>query len=354
MIRSKNERTIEVLIHICIWVYVFGSPLLFKLGNETIDWPNYVRRLYFPVSSCVIFYVNYFGLFNRFFLKKKYKSFILCNALMLVAFVCLRDPVMQLLPPSPPPGHSRGERFHEPSMYMIAIFTLRSAVSLAFVSFLAVAVRLSLQWREAEMARQEAELGRSEAELKNLKNQINPHFLLNTLNNIYSLTAFDTDKAQAAIQQLSGLLRYILYENQQTTVALTKEADFLRTYISLMRIRLSGDVDVSYDVDIPADDVPQIAPLIFISLVENAFKHGISPVAHSFVSIALKVNRDEIQFSCLNSNFPKKSNDKSPGGIGLKQVESRLEHSYPGKYKWNYGVSEDGKTYFSQITIERK
>ena len=111
---------------------------------------------------------------------------------------------------------------------------------------------------------------------KNLRNQLNPHFLLNTLNNIYALIAFDSDKAQQAVQELSKLLRYVLYDNQQTYVPLCKEVDFIRNYIELMRIRLSANVQMITKFDIQPDSQTLIAPLIFISLIENAFKHGIS------------------------------------------------------------------------------
>ncbi len=134
-----------------------------------------------------------------------------------------------------------------------------------------------------EAARKEAERNRTEAELKNLRNQLNPHFLLNTLNNIYALIAFDTDKAQQAVQELSKLLRYVLYDNQQTYVPLGKETDFIRNYIELMRIRLSSNVQMTTQIDILPDSQTLIAPLIFISLIENAFKHGISPTERSFI-----------------------------------------------------------------------
>ncbi len=128
---------------------------------------------------------------------------------------------------------------------------------------------------------------KTEAELKNLKNQLNPHFLLNTLNNIYALIAFNCDKAQEAVQELSKLLRHVLYDNQQTFVPLEKELDFIRNYVALMRIRLPQQVEISLHLETDPGSSLLIAPLLFISLIENAFKHGISPTAHSFISIAI-------------------------------------------------------------------
>ena len=119
------------------------------------------------------------------------------------------------------------------------LFFLRDMLSLVFTIGLSAAIRMSARWTQNEAARKEAE-----PELKNLRNQLNPHFLLNTLNNIYALIAFDSDKAQQAVQELSKLLRYVLYDNQQTYVPLCKEVDFIRNYIELMRIRLSANVQM--------------------------------------------------------------------------------------------------------------
>ena len=206
----------------------------------------------------------------------------------------------------------------------------------------------------AETARKEAEWQKTEAELKNLKNQINPHFLLNTLNNIYALTSFDKEKAQTAIQELSKMLRYMLYENQSEFVSLEKEADFIQNYISLMRLRQPKNVELMVDIEIKGHEKRQVAPLIFISLIENAFKHGVSPTLPSFIKISLKVEDDTIIFNESNTNFPKSSEDKAPGGIGLQQVHSRLNFSYPDSHDWVYGVSANGREYHSSIKIYNK
>lgn len=123
-------------------------------------------------------------------------------------------------------------------------------------------LRTSLRWRQAEERLMEAERQKTEAELKNLKNQLNPHFLLNTLNNIYALIAFNSDKAQEAVQELSKLLRHVLYDNQQTFVPLEKELDFIRNYVALMRIRLPQQVEVSVNLEVDSGGALQIAPLI--------------------------------------------------------------------------------------------
>ena len=188
--------------------------------------------------------------------------------------------------------------------------------------------------------------------MSNLRNQLNPHFLLNTLNNIYALIAFNSDKAQTAVEDLSKLLRYVLYDNQQDRVPIYKEMEFMHNYIELMKIRVTNNVDISTDIAVAPGDTTPIAPLIFISLIENAFKHGISSrPGESYIKIAIKNTDKGIVCEIRNSNHPKKQNDKSGSGIGLTQVQRRLELNYPGQYEWKKGVTADGKEYYSKIVI---
>lgn len=181
--------------------------------------------------------------------------------------------------------------------------------------------------------------------------QLNPHFLLNTLNNIYALIAFDTDKAQQAVQDLSQLLRHVLYENRGTFVPLCKEIDFIHNYIELMRIRLVKGVSLVINIEVAKDSQTPIAPLIFISLIENAFKHGISPTEPSFISITISEREGQVVCEIANSNHPKNRSDKSGSGIGLEQVKKRLELLYPGRYEWRKGVNADGSVYTSLLAI---
>ena len=145
----------------------------------------------------------------------------------------------------------------------------------------------------------------------------------------------------------------MLYENQAGEVSLKKEVDFLQTYIALMRLRLADGVLVEVDIDCPEPERVQVSPLIFISLVENAFKHGVSPTSTGHIAVRMQADAKTIRFSCRNTNYPK-SHDKSPGGIGLDQVRSRLDAAYSGRYEWQYGTESDGRYYASTITIHLK
>ena len=351
--RTGIQHSIEVFVHVITWAYIFLSPLFFKRSNESIDWGRYLNGCTFPLYSCVVFYANYFILIPRYVLQRHHlRMFVGVNVLMCLLFLTLLELQPLLLPfgcfvPRRIPSPEERAQF-PPKIF----FIIRGFLTFAFVICVSVALRLSLKWHQSEHARAEAELRRSEAELKNLKNQINPHFLLNTLNNIYALTAFDTEKAQQAIHELSRLLRYMLYENQSDRVPLSHEVDFIKSYVSLMKIRLNDNVEVILDTDDIADADVQVSPLLFISLVENAFKHGVSPTEDSFIHISLKADRSTLVFECVNSNYPKSHTDKAPGGIGLVQVRKRLELAYAQHYTWDYGVTPDGKDYRSVIHLD--
>lgn len=356
-IEMKSERIIEISVHVLTWSFVFLSPLFFRRSWETFDLLRFLHGSLMQVLTCVAFYVNYFYLIPNYLLKKRnVKCFVIFNLLMFgLSQMIMETSIAVWSMPMPKMGaKGMSENFKHDFPPRIVLI-LRGFLTFVFTVGVSVALRLSMQWKHSERARVETEAKRSQAELKNLKNQINPHFLLNTLNNIYALVAFDQEKAQQALLELSRLLRYMLYENQSDRVSLSKEIEFLRNYIALMKLRINDDVDVRVEFEVSDNKEIVVAPLIFISLVENAFKHGISPTEHSFIHINLKADHEHLRFYCANSNFPKnKMTDKAPGGIGLKQVASRLELSYPGRYKWTSGISDDEKEYRSEILLTDK
>jgi LytS/YehU family sensor histidine kinase len=147
------------------------------------------------------------------------------------------------------------------------------------------------------------------------------------------------------------MLRHLLYDNQEREVTLTDEMQFIENYIALMKIRLSQNVDVTFHRQVALPGI-KVAPLIFISLIENAFKHGVSPVEPSFVHISITATEHDITCQIENSNHPKSHDDRSGHGIGLSQVQRRLELSYPGRYTWEKGVNKEGNIYTSTIHIQ--
>lgn len=346
----SRSRIIEALIHIIGWGIVFAFPfVMMTRSGFTITWVEYLRHgSVVPLSFLIVFYGNYCFLIPRYLFEGRIRQYLLLNVLLIVCVTAGVHFWQEYAFHAYAKVEDEGRRHMGPPKW---IFIMRDFFSMILTVGLSAAIRLSGRWVQVEAARREAEKSRTEAELKNLRNQLNPHFLLNTLNNIYALIAFDTDKAQQAVQELSKLLRYVLYDNQQTYVPLGKETDFIRNYIELMRIRLSSNVQMTTQIDILPDSRTLIAPLIFISLIENAFKHGISPTERSFIHIHLAENETEVICEISNSNHPKNIMDKSGSGIGLEQVNRRLEILYPGQYTWQKGISEDGKEYRSRLSI---
>lgn len=238
--------------------------------------------------------------------------------------------------------------------YKTLLYFVRDVFNLSISSFLAVAIKLSTNWVKIEHEKKEAEIELKEAELKNLKNEVSPHFLLNTLNNIYALTITDTNKAQKAIQELGSLLRHILYDSRESYCKLSEEVEFIRNYVSLMKIRVRKDVEVTEDYDIHAGEDTMIAPMLLISLIENAFKHGISPLNASYIHIRLYADEYKIELDVVNTNHPKTYDDKSGHGIGLQQVRRRLDLCYPGQYEWTTNINNNNEYSIKLLIYDTK
>ena len=213
--------------------------------------------------------------------------------------------------------------------------------SFMIISFLlclmAIGIALSIRYIMRQSERKQKEV---EAELAWLKNQINPHFLFNTLNNISSLAQIDGDGTQEAIMQLSDLLRYAMYETNKPKVSLDGEVEFMRNYIELMKLRCNEMTTVSARFDI-TDAQSEVAPLLFISLIENAFKHGMDSNAPATIDIRLKQEDSTLVFTCDNTNNPKPTKDRSGSGIGLENTRRRLDLLYPGRYTWEQEITSE-------------
>ena len=318
---------------------------MFANRADGFAWSEFLHGIIMPTTLCIAFYVNYLYLTPRLLIKEKNNNeFFIFNTLIIVGFSLFLHYFMGSFQPI---KHFPNRETPPPELF----FMIRDAFTLVLTAGISTSIRLSIQWGNSEKARKEAEIEKTEAELRNLRSQINPHFLLNTLNNIYALIAFNSEKAQSAVLELSKMLRHILYDNEQPTVNLSEEVKFISNYINLMKIRLQDNVNVLVNINIPDPCTKQIAPLIFISLIENAFKHGVSATMPSFIKIDISAGSSNIICSIENSNYPKPHSDKSGHGIGLEQVEKRLELSYKDHYKWEKGISEDKKTYSSKIII---
>ena len=214
------------------------------------------------------------------------------------------------------------------------------------INWMAIGIALSIRYVMRQQERKQKEV---EAELAWLKNQINPHFLFNTLNNISSLAQIDGDETQEAIMQLSDLLRYVMYETNKPKVPISGEVEFMKNYIELMKLRCNEMTTVTSQFSVFSSQL-EIAPLLFISLIENAFKHGMNSNAPATIDISLTQEGDNLVFNCDNTNNPKPTKDRSGSGIGLDNTRRRLDLLYPGCYTWEQAITPEN-IYHVKITI---
>ena len=189
-----------------------------------------------------------------------------------------------------------------------------------------------------------------EAELMLLKNQINPHFFFNTLNNLYALIKKDPDMAQDYVLKLSDLMRFTIYDSGKENVKLKEEIDYLINFIDLQTSRYHKDIDINFEKSINNPDA-NIAPLLFINLLENAFKHGVEKATdNAFIHIKLVEENDKICFS-ISNNYEKEE-ALNNGGIGLKNLKDRLNLLYPEAYQLTHQIVEG--TYTATLEINKK
>ncbi|WP_051951322.1 sensor histidine kinase [Flavobacterium sp. ASV13] len=195
-------------------------------------------------------------------------------------------------------------------------------------------------WQKAAQHKQKLEQDKTMAELAMLKAQINPHFFFNSLNSIYSLTYTDIEDSRNALHTLSRMMRYLLYSTEETT-SLLKEAEFMKDFIALMKLRANSKLTIITDIPEKLHDYP-IVPMLMLPLVENAFKHGIHATDKSEIYIKLRQNGSNLDFEVENTYF-EKSGTAVEGGIGLTNTKRRLHLIYPNKHSLKAGVAENGK-----------
>ena len=207
-------------------------------------------------------------------------------------------------------------------------------------------------WVRYQRDRQILEKQTMQSELRFLRSQINPHFLFNTLNSLYALTLKQSEKAPEIVIKLSEMMRYMLYECNEKRVPLSKEVNYIQNYLDLEKLRHGNNVDIKFDLEGQVNH-QMIAPLMFIPFLENSFKHGLkNQIEPGFVDIKMNVGIEKVGVNIENSrsqNLPSQIHKRS-GGIGLKNVQRRLNILYPNKHQLS--ISETPKTYSIQLQIE--
>ena len=323
---------------VAVWALVlFAMPLATFLSTQDV---NATRTSFYVVwglfqAPLVVYFANFYLLGPYLFFKCRYWMFVLINLGLILG---LNSQFFMVY-------YYRNNIPNMPEMdanMWIGFFSgfLMFLVLNCVIVAVAIGIRHFIRTRQIRQQLKEEKAKNTEAELAWLKNQINPHFLFNTLNNISSLTQIDPDAAQDAIAQLSDLLRYAMYETNKKTVPIQGEVEFMRNYISLMKLRCNEMTTINVQWSI-VNGQSEVAPLLFISLIENAFKHGVSSSRSSTIDISLEQKDNSVVFTCDNTNYPKDDADRSGSGIGLENTRRRLDLMYANRYSWQQWLEND-------------
>ncbi len=337
---------IGVLFFAILPLFVFEHS-----DNRAIFW---IYSYYYQLAFMLIaFYLNFLVIVPRYFFDDKRLYYFLIVAIFALTLLFISQFLYHVIDFD----SLRSENFpdvqkQKPNGFLglhpkiIDNFFLLLLV-LGFSTGMAIIQRL----KHNEAQQKEVEKARVDSELAFLKNQISPHFFFNSLNNIYALIAVDTDKAQDAVEKLSGLMRYLIYESDTKTVELRKEFEFTQNYIDLMRQRLTSKVklDINIQQKLPNVEMP---PLIFIPFIENAFKHGISYRENSFISVDLRTENEKVIFICKNSVPQQAKETGKNGGVGIVNIKKRLDLIYGNNAQLT--MENNGSEHWVQLSIPLK
>lgn len=318
------------MIHLSFWL-VYLSFFFYQISNfrrgRDIDWGDAtifgLSQLAFTMA---IAYLNYFFLLPRFLSHKKFWRYLLEFIIPFFIIITLRIHVQRYLID----GYTYQRQHFYSTFYIVEV----SIISLFITGFIGM-IRIAADWFALAARQREIDNQRLMAELNFLRAQINPHFLFNTLNNLYYLAYSRSSNTTEVIARLSQMMRYMIYDTNANLVPLTKEIEYMQNYITLERLRLNADIPIRFDIKGDPEGV-LIAPLIFITFLENAFKHGVSNNNPSaWVNVKIELANDTCIYTVENSKLTAhsknvESDEKS--GLGLQNVKRRLELSYPGRY----------------------
>ncbi len=356
----------ETIVYLVLWIVLFTAPVItmhfHRSGEVSLQWHDFTDEwIHFGIIF-VIFLLHNFLLLPLLIYEHRrmlYFSSIAVIFCCFITFQCVnsphgkegerpdrefaeqRNPAFdnhhdEMGPPPLPPDveDDKDRRDHRPP-FIFGQHDLLASLMLLFILGMNIGVKLYFKQRQDERRFIELERENLHQHLEYLRYQINPHFLMNTLNNIHALVDIDSERAKETIVELSKIMRYALYEGNQQMVPLAHDIAFLRSYIQLMQLRYTNKVKISFHVAIELPDC-NIPPMIFITFVENAFKHGVSYQQESFIDIAVRAENSYIVFECKNSIAPQNPSDHpKEGGVGLQNVKRRMELIYGSRYSLN-------------------
>lgn len=342
-----NNSKGPLILHTIFWGVIIALIVASNFFSETkhTHTDYLITYLVFGIINVSIFYINYIFLIPEFIVKKKkYLLYVLSFLLLIAASVILktaaavlyRDDVLTYVNDAKQKVEMPVHNFVIYVIFISGFFLISSCI-----------IKFIIDWFATDRIQRSLESERREMELQFLKSQLNPHFLFNSLNNIYSLAYQKSDKTADAIMKLSEIMRYMIYESNTPTVSLSKEVDYLKNYIELQKIRFKDGAFVEMTLNGEIDD-QKVVPLMLISFVENAFKHGVVTDPAEPVKIDIIANQKILHFSVINKK--NNQNKDAQGGVGLTNVERRLQLIYPDRYKLN--VVNSATHYTCELMID--
>jgi two-component system LytT family sensor kinase len=344
----------SILIQALIWI-VLGNILLFYqpfLRDIEVPYQFWIKQTFVFALLIGAYYLNAYVLVPTFLLKKRNGIYFLLLTAIIIAIVFLTGfadrffNIRELLEVA---FHKRGpgkRGFGKHGYFDTFTITITS-----LVLGISTSVATVQSWQKNRALQKEMEADKISSELSFLKAQINPHFFFNTLNNIYALTLVNVETSRTALHQLSRMMRYVLYDTQNSTALLSQEIAFIKDYISLMQLRLTDKVTVDYTSPVPLKEFP-VAPMLFLPFVENAFKHGVSDTLPSTIEVRITQDGNQVKLHVQNSIYKKQGADLEDNkGIGLANTIRRLDLLYPGKHILEVDNNLETNVYTVNLTL---
>ncbi len=351
MVATKERNVIlQASIVIVVWVCFLLLPIQFfpyDKNKSPFDSNRFIQL--FVVSSILLicfYYINSRILVPRFLAEKKT---LLYTAIVLIYFLIYLSGMYLIMIYSPETTDFAKTAFANKIAYKGPYFFSSGPMTLFLLAFVVSTGGIVIrQWFSAEEVKEEITKQRLETELNLLKTQVNPHFLFNTLNSIYSLAIANNQKTADSVMKLSRIMRYTLEECQANDVELQQEIDFINSYIDLQKIRLTNNNSICFQTsgDIR---IARIAPFIFIPFIENAFKYGISTHRSSSIKTCISAEKNILTFTCVNDFQPNNGSKFDSTGMGISNTRRRLELLYPKKHDLN--IQSNDKQFTVSLTI---
>ncbi len=347
------------VLMILIWLFILLFPLILLLDpTYPLTQMSFINlaAYYLPLlATFLTFLVNQRYLVPKCFFRKRYAVFFAGNALILFLSLLGREVFYFLVQRKAGEGvvdffsnycFSAGVGRGHFSLWTVLVFL----IALALICFVCILISMFTRQIIRSFILREKKRSTLEYELKFLKNQLSPHFLFNTLNNITSLIRIDPDLAEKSMTKLSQLIRVMLYQTSDKYIALKEDVEILEKYAELEKLRHDESFDFKFEYELENPDYP-VEPLLMMPLMENAMKHCVNPDGKSFVHIKIVQKGDELSFVSENSNFPRKAKPNA-SGLGLSTFKKRLELMYSGRYQYDSRV--EGGVYSAELKVELK